>query len=194
MFTIYIRTNYTYSNSTLPIAIKTKARVYFRTTTTLGLQTSVETDQKRTIQYVQAKWHNDYVTEWHYDHVAESLLRDKVARLFMNLPTYYGTRSSLPCSQETITGSYPQQLHRVHNLQPYFFKINLISSHLSLGLERGLFTSHFPTYILYAIILSQACQVPLPHNYKPATTNIATVPNSELTGLCDKFKIYKICT
>jgi hypothetical protein len=61
--------------------------------------------------------------------------------------------SSLPCSQESTTGPYPEPdqfspHHPILNLRP----ILILSSHLRLGLPSCLFPSDFLSKILYAFL------------------------------------------
>jgi hypothetical protein len=52
--------------------------------------------------------------------------------------------SSLSCSQEPAAGPYPKPDDLFHNVTPYFCKFLLIlSSHLHLGLQNGIFPSGF---------------------------------------------------
>jgi hypothetical protein len=45
-------------------------------------------------------------------------------------------------------------MNKVHNFPPYISNVRLISSHLCLGLPSDLFSSVFPTQILYAFLNS----------------------------------------
>jgi hypothetical protein len=57
---------------------------------------------------------------------------------------------SLPCSQELATGPYPKP----DQSSPYHpvLSILILCTHLRIGLPSGLFTSGFPTNILYAFL------------------------------------------
>jgi hypothetical protein len=60
---------------------------------------------------------------------------------------------SIPCSQEPSTGLYPEpyESNPIHTIPSYLSKIHFnILTHLRLGLPSGLFSSGFPTNILYA--------------------------------------------
>jgi hypothetical protein len=72
---------------------------------------------------------------------------------------------SLPCSQEPSTGPYP-----VHPTP--LRSILILSSHLRLGLPRGLFPSGFATKILYAYLFSPKESVQVRGPVKHFVTNI----------------------
>jgi hypothetical protein len=62
--------------------------------------------------------------------------------------------SSLPCSQESSTGLYPESdrstpYHPILSLR----YILILYTHLRLGLPSGLFPSGFPTNILFAFLV-----------------------------------------
>jgi hypothetical protein len=74
---------------------------------------------------------------------------------------------SLLYSQEPATGPFLSQINPVHTFQPYFPKTH---SNLRLGLPSGLFSSGFPTRILYAVSVSPmraTCPTPLPRFDNP---------------------------
>jgi hypothetical protein len=59
---------------------------------------------------------------------------------------------SLPCSQEPVTGPYPEpdESSSQHSILFLYKFVFLLPSHLCLGLPSGLFLSGFPIKILYA--------------------------------------------
>jgi hypothetical protein len=62
---------------------------------------------------------------------------------------------SLPCSQETSTGPYPEP-DQSNSYHPMLFQrpILILSTHLRLGLPSGLFPSGILTNILHAFLFS----------------------------------------
>jgi len=83
--------------------------------------------------------------------------------------------SSLLCLQSPPRVRILSKMHPIHNIQSCFFLrcILILSSHLRPGLPTGLFSSDFPTKILYAFITSlvhAACLVPS-HRTRPDHSN-----------------------
>ena len=72
----------------------------------------------------------------------------EIPRILWNLIVHYCIHKRPP------PVPIPSQLDPVHIPTSHFQKIQLISSHLRLGLPSGLFPSGFPTKILYKPLLS----------------------------------------
>jgi len=72
---------------------------------------------------------------------------------------------SLQCSEWPDTVPYPEPDESNHTLAPYLPKIRLIlSSHLHLGLPRGLLSWRFPTKFMNVFFLTpNLLHVPLHH-------------------------------
>jgi hypothetical protein len=88
---------------------------------------------------------------------AESLLRS--CQLCSDSRTsrhFKEPEGSLPCSQETSTGPYPEldwsSPYQSHSVSLRY--ILILSTHLCLGLPSGLFPAGFPTNIVYAFLVS----------------------------------------
>jgi hypothetical protein len=66
---------------------------------------------------------------------------------------------SLPCSQDPSTGPHPEpdRPSPYHPILSYLRSILILTTHLCLGLPSGLFSSAFPTNILYSFRFSQIC-------------------------------------
>jgi hypothetical protein len=79
-----------------------------------------------------------------------------VVQLLKNFPTFYGTKGSLPCSQEPSTGPClkPDQSSTYHSILSLLRSILILSTHLCLVLPSGLFPYDIPTKILYAFLFS----------------------------------------
>jgi hypothetical protein len=80
-----------------------------------------------------------------------------VAEQVEKYPIFCGTRKSLPCLQEHVTGpfSVPVECSPYHN---FLFPYNLIQySHVCQGLSSGLFIAGFPTKILFHHLSSECC-------------------------------------
>jgi hypothetical protein len=60
-----------------------------------------------------------------------------------NVPAFYGTQRSLPCSQDPFIGPNPVSLR----------SILILYTHLRQCLPSGLFPSGFPTKLLHALLL-----------------------------------------
>jgi hypothetical protein len=64
-------------------------------------------------------------------------------------------QGSVPCSQESSTGPYPEPDKSSHIIPSYLSNIHFSIVHrLGLGLPSGLLPSGFPTNILYAFLFS----------------------------------------
>jgi hypothetical protein len=56
-----------------------------------------------TLQILARSWKWQQLTPW-----SRVLEKPTVAQLLMNFPTFYGTKGSFPCSQESSTSPYPE--------------------------------------------------------------------------------------
>jgi hypothetical protein len=82
-------------------------------------------------------------------HVAESLLiKPTVSRLIKKFSTFYRNRRFVIVFKRAATGYYPKSDEsNLHNIYSRF--VLVLPSHLGLGLRSGLFSSGFPTKMLY---------------------------------------------
>jgi hypothetical protein len=97
-------------------------------------------------------------------HGAELFLRSCQLCIHSRTSQYFmGPEGSLPCSQELSTGPYPEP----HQSNPTCISprsIQILSTHLRLGLPSGFFRSGFPTNILYTVLFARiraTCPAPL---------------------------------
>jgi hypothetical protein len=77
-----------------------------------------------------------------------------IMQVLKNVPIFYVTCSFITCSQEPSTCPYPEPYQSTPSHSISLRTILLSSSHLRPGLPIGLFSSGFPTNILYAFIFS----------------------------------------
>jgi hypothetical protein len=89
-------------------------------------------------------------------------LRSRQLRSYSRISRHFMEPGGLlPCSKKPFTGPYPE----LDQYDPYHLILSLrsslmLSSHLRLVLSSSLYPSGFPTNILYAFLLSNACYMP----------------------------------
>jgi hypothetical protein len=79
-------------------------------------------------------------------------------QLLKKFPAFYGTKSSLPCSQEPSTGPSPEPDKSNPSHPVSLRSILILPTHLRLGLPSGLLPSGFPTNIVYDYIIKLCWQ------------------------------------
>jgi hypothetical protein len=98
----------------------------------------------------------------HVIYVAEPFLRSRQLRSYSRISRHFmEPEGSLPCWKKPFPGPCP----KLDQYCPYYLILSLrfsliLSSHLRLDLSSSLFPSGFPTNILYAFLLSNACYMP----------------------------------